>query len=183
MARNRATIKPRRVSPKEDGNLTVASFVPHRVPIASDPPPRERSIVVHQVFTNIASEPLSGGYTVTPAVIMQAVPGAAFWSRLRVEKISIWGQAPSSTALLPNPSNSIVVNIPTDTGWFQPPMQWVDDGVAGQSRPKIAFKLGLLERARFFTPADTTTLCTVSAADADILCFQYSLELVSPTLA
>jgi hypothetical protein len=182
MARNRA-INSKRVSPKENGALTVSCFTPQRVGIVSDPPPRERSIVVNQVFTQLANVPLSGGYTVTPAVIMQSVPGAAFWARVRIEKISIWGQNPAGTALAPNPSNSIVVNVPTDTAWNQPPMQWIDDGVEGQSRPKIAFKLGLLDRARFFTPADTTTLFSVSGANEDLLCLQYSLELVSPTLA
>jgi len=154
-------------------------MLPQRATIPSDPPTREKTIVVNQVFQSKFVMDISSKLNITPAFIATSFPCGAFWSRMRIDKISVWGQT-LVTNNVPNVSGAIIVDIPADASWNQPPMRFTDDAVQGQSRPRIAFKLGLLDRARFFTSADETVICTVLGAQNEQFTVQFTLQLVSP---
>jgi len=167
---------------RQSNTLTVSSLLPQRAPIDNDPPSREKSITVNQVFQSAFELSNTPKQDITPAFIATSFPGAAFWSRFRIEKIAIWGRTLVSGTVLQT-SGAITVDIPADVSWNQPPMRLTDDGIEGQSRPKIAFKLGLLDRARFFTPADETIICSISGSANELITCQFTLQLVSPAVA
>jgi len=157
-------------------------MLPQRATIQPDPPTREKTIVVNQVFQSKFIMDTTSKLNITPAFIATSFPGGAFWSRMRIDKVSVWGQTLVGNGI-PAVSGAIIVDIPSDASWNQPPMRFTDDAVQGQSRPRIAFRLGLLDRARFFTSADETIICTILGTSTEQFTLQFSLQLVSPPVA
>lgn len=116
----------------------------------------------------------TGTGTITPADLAAGIPGGAtYWSAMRIDRIDIWGEATSDGGL--------TVRLDSQSGWSQPNFTMRDSGTTGHQRPACGFRLGLLDRARFFGTADTTPLCTVSVAtmEAYNCVVQASIELVS----
>jgi len=127
------------------------------------------------ITLGVAASPLP----VTVAMLSASIPGGlTYWSRVRFEKFDVWSGSPDEAAKL-----SITVG--PDASSAQPPFQITDHGTSGQRRSAVGFKLGLLERARFFGTADTTALFTVLApAGPGVQVFVHTtIELISPALA
>jgi hypothetical protein len=111
-------------------------------------------------------------------MIAAAVPGGStYWNSIRIQKLMFWGQDFSSTA---SQSVPLTVEVTSVSGWSQPPMQYSDQGTGGQKRSTVGFKLGLLDQARYFGPADSTVVATVKTAPTSTVVVRASVELVSP---
>jgi len=95
---------------------------------------------------------------------------------MSIERIDVWGSA--------SEDSTVAMQVVGDSSWNQPPVQWQDVGVPGQSRPRIGVRLGLLDRARWFGTADTTTLVNLStSSNTATIVVQATIELLSPPLA
>lgn len=115
----------------------------------------------------------------TAAVLMAGVPGGlTYWNRVRFEKFEVWSNSSSSG------TDTLSVLVATQDDWSQPTVSFTDSGTYGARRACIAFKLGLLDRARWFSTADTTVLFTAKAdtAGAGALVVQATVELLSGAL-
>jgi hypothetical protein len=104
----------------------------------------------------------------TVADFSAAVPGGTtYWNSIRIDRVDVWaldgGQAE--------------VTVSPDSSWNQPPLHLLDIGTAGQRRGAVGFRLGLLDRARFFGVAAADAVCTVGGGS---LVIQASIELISP---
>lgn len=164
--------------------MLMQSMMPHRVPIQNDPPSVIDSVQIMKVV-QLQTSPPTEGLNLTPALIASRLPGGAtFWNRIRIEKISIWGDNGSGSASAPGSgSGDLFVLVPSDSGWDQPTIEWSDSGIFGQSRPKIAFKLGLLDRARWFNVASTQVLAQVGnrvAPSNPVLTIHFTVSVMSP---
>lgn len=152
--------------------VRVADFTPTRVQPPEEPDQVERTIRVTKKVQ--FSQVLAGGSSAdfSPAEIAAAVPGGlTYWNTLRVERINVWAGAQQD--------NTMTVQVPS-LGGNNPPLTLTDSGTGGARRPAVGFRLGLLERSRFYGVADTTTLVTVSASVPTTVVIQATVELASP---
>lgn len=148
-------------------------FSPSKRSPPVDPPQVERTIRVMKVvqFSQTVSEGASADFS--PAEIAAAVPGGlTYWNNFRIERIDAWGTAQADATLS--------LTLAPQSGWNQPPFTVLDSNTSGQRRPACGVKLGLLDRARFWGPADETTLVTVSQSVAGLIIVQATIELISP---
>lgn len=144
---------------------------PHRVHIPADPPAVTTSVLVNKVIAFTPMPEPSVPFAIDVGTIMSQISGGTtYWSRVRIEKIQIWGL----------PDSVLEVQVPTDNGWDQPPIEWEDTGVPGQSRPRIAFKLGLLDRTRWFSPTSEQILFRAIVTPDAGLVIHASVALMSP---
>lgn len=122
--------------------------------------------------------------TLTVADVTGAIPGGqTYWTRVRFDTIKVWGASTQAG----KEGDPLILLLPVDTSWDQPPLEAEDAGVMGQRRPAVGMRLGLLESARWFGTADTTILCrvrqsNVSPSDTQLV-IQANLELMSPSPA
>lgn len=163
-------------------NALLAASAPVKVQQANDPRACKTHVHVLQTFQFQTQFAVSGpaSLDITPAYIMtNAVPGGTtFWNSVRVNKVACWGQSVANASLA-TAANGIRFDVAGHSDWGQPATRFVDDGVFGQSRPKLAIALGALQRMRYFGPAETDTLVTVTGTPGEILTLQFSLELIS----
>jgi len=161
----------------------MQSMLPHRVPIVNDPPNVIDSVQIIKTV-QLQTIPPTEGLNITPTLLASRLPGGTtFWSRIRIEKISVWGDNGTSETIPSTRSGDLFVIIPSDSSWDQPTIEWSDTGVFGVSRPKIAFKLGLLDRARWFGVADETVIAQVGnrvAPGNPAVTIQATVSVISP---
>jgi len=176
-SRPKTKSRPVRGAPRSNPNQLVSSFAPERLRPPQDPPIVQNTVRVSkkiQLFIPAESTP-----TVTPisaSLLATAVPGGlTYWSTMRIERIDAWGSGLDDS--------TIQLMIVSQPGWSQPNLQLEDVGTPGQQRPRIGVRLGLLDRARWFSTADTTVLCSLqtSSSTATIV-LQATIELLSPPL-
>lgn len=165
-----------RAPARPQGNaLTVAALSPQRVKPQALPPQITDTIRVNKrIQVTVGSDVTPADIDITPVMLMAGVPGGiTYWNRVRFERIDVWGGT----------STSLGMRVMSQSGWDQPPLQMSDTGATGASRSAIGFRLGLLDRARFFGTADATVLATVSvpATDMDVT-IHAVVELMSSTL-
>lgn len=157
----------------------TAQFRPQRVRSTPDPPPLDTSIkVVKRIQISLPYDVTSLG-DCTAAVLMAGVPGGlTYWNRVRFERFEIWSNSSSSG------TDTLSVLVNTQDDWSQPTVSFVDTGTYGNRRASIAFKLGLLDRSRWFSTADTTVLFTAKAdtGGQGALVVQATVELLSGSL-
>jgi len=79
-------------------------------------------------------------------------------------------------------TNFLRVTLAADSSWDQPNFQVTDTGTVGNERPRVAFRLGLLDRARWFTTADTTPVCIITGPVDTNVTIQATIEIISPSL-
>lgn len=156
-------------------SLLAKSMQPHQVHIPDDPPPVIDSVLVNKIVPVNALTEASIPYVFDVGTIMANVSGGTtYWSRVRIEKIQIWGLAEDGP---------LIVQVPTDNGWDQPPIEWEDTATPGATRTKIAFKLGLLDRTRWFQPTSEQVLFSAmqsGASQSQHLTIHVSVSLMSP---
>lgn len=163
--------RQRRIAKNESEGVLVRSMYPERLTVKADPPEIVHTIrVMKRVqLTQTVTTPFS----ITPAALALAIPGGlTYWNSFRIERVDVWGTA--------NVDNTLSVSLPAVSAGSQPPVTYVDTGIAGQRRPMVGFRLGLLDRARFFGVADATVLATVNFSSGTSLTIQAVLELSSP---
>jgi hypothetical protein len=166
------TRRMRTISPPRD-MLRVSDMTPTKLFPPADPPQVERTIKLSKKvqFSQTVSAGASADFS--PAEIMSNVPGGlTYWNSFRIEKILIWGGADAD--------GTITATVSAVSGFSQPPFTLIDSNTAGNRRPAVGFRLGLLDRSRFFGTADDTTLVTVSSSVATIIVVQATIELISP---
>jgi hypothetical protein len=172
---------PSKNKPPAQG-IQVKDLAPHRVGAPAEPRPVERTIRLTKRVQVSYDSSTEGTTNITPALIMQGVPGGtSFWSSVRFEKFEIYG--PASLNL--GKEARLEVLIQSQSSYSQPPFSLADAGTSGNRRPCVAFQLGLLDRARFFGVADTTVLAVVGVQDANAylagdVIVQATVELISP---
>lgn len=126
-------------------------FSPRRSRALNDPPQTEKTVRV----SKLVPMPLVSGETtdLTPAKLFNWIQGSTvYYNKVRVEKVQAWADA------VPGATVNLVA--PGDNSWDQPPLNMDDSGISGSRRPALAFTPGLLQRARWFTPTDTTVLAS-----------------------
>jgi hypothetical protein len=101
--------------------------------------------------------PATGSAIISPAILMTGVPGGVtYWRNCRIERIDIFSNsAPASL-------DTITVTSAGNDSNGQTIAQWIDTGTPGQERAHVGYRLGLLERARWWNTADNTPLGAVS---------------------
>jgi hypothetical protein len=168
----------RRQRPCGGGNqVTLRDLAPREVRSTNQPRPVEFSIKVPKRIQLNIPIGTSGNVSVSPSMLSAGVPGGlTYWSRIRVEKIEVWSDATAEG------SDLLEVQVSPDTSWNQPPFAVRDSGTVGNERAHVGFKLGLLDRARWFGTADTTELCVVRSGPDTACILQASIELISPGL-
>jgi len=115
-------------------------------------------------------------FSVTVAQLAAGIPGGlSYWNRIRFEKFDIWNDSTE-------PSSLLSLNVFPDSDSAQPPFQLLDHGTAGNRRSGVGFRLGLLERARFYGTADTTVIFTVQqpAGTGTQILVHVTMEMLSP---
>jgi len=156
-----------------------AMYRPSRVRSTPEPPPLDSSIrVLKRIQIRLPYDTTTLG-DCSPSVLMAGVPGGlTYWNRVRFEKFEVWSNSPASG------TDTLSVLISTQDDWSQPTVSFLDTGTYGERRANIAFKLGLLDRARFFSTADTTVLFTAKSdsSGAGLVVVQATVELLSGSL-
>lgn len=132
-------------------------MAPQRASRMTDPPVVVDTIKLTKRIQVVVSTPESGSALISPSVLMAGVPGGlTYWRNCRIERIDIFSNsAPASL-------DTITVTSAGNDEWNQTVAQWIDTGVPGQARAHVGYRLGLLDRARWFNTADDTPLGAVS---------------------
>jgi hypothetical protein len=120
----------------------------------------------------------AGTLAITPAFLMQGVPGGtSYWNSCQIERIEVYGGDTASA----DPSG-LTLTVEPVSAYSQPPFSVSDSGTIGAERARCGVRLGLLDRARWFGTADTTTIATVSSAGVvnEPVVVYASIQLVSP---
>lgn len=168
-----------RTARKQPTQLNMNVYQPMKAKCSADPPPVESSIrVLKRIQITLPYDTTSLG-DVSMSVLMAGVPGGlTYWNRARLEKVDIWSNS-SSTG-----TDTLTVLLPGVDEWSQPPVSFVDTGTYGNRRACVSFKLGLLNRARWLSVADTTVLFTAKADGqaSGLLVVQATIELLSGAL-
>lgn len=118
----------------------------------------------------------------TVASVASLIPGGlTYWNRLRIEKITVWLARQSSSA------DQLQVTLPNDDSAGVPAMSFTDNAVTGATLPCVAFKLGLLQRARWYNPSSNVVLFIASgggsSGDPAGFIMDFSVEIASNPLS
>jgi len=160
---------------RDPNALRVKDFSPEECSIAPQPTPVEYTIRLPKKIQVFAPITESGNISISPSLLMAGVPGGlTFWSRVRFERFSVYSGASGEDADL------LRIVISPQSGWSQPPVSFTKSGTVGNVRAAIGFRLGLLDRGRFFETADVTELFVVQSAANSTAVLQASIELISP---
>jgi len=162
-------------------NTVVSMMSPRRVPLQADPGVIQSAIRLTKAVQVTAT--LSGGSPlgISANNLMQGIPGGVtYWSRMRVQSVKVWAPSQVNGAEV---SPILVVDTTLATG---ADMSWLDTGIVGQSRPKIAFKFGLIQQSTWMGVADDTALFQIRIQNAgsatNLVIMHAVLELMSPHL-
>lgn len=122
----------------------------------------------------------TGSAPVPMGAIMAGVPGGAtYWNTFRIDSVLIWG----SDILGSDADNNIKVTLSASSAWSQPNFQLLDNGTVGSERPKVGFRLGVLDRARWLNTASSELLCIITGPADTSATLQASIELISQSFA
>jgi hypothetical protein len=127
--------------------------------------------------------PIDGSGIVTLAVsaLMAGVPGGlTYWNSFRVERVDFWGDDDFD-----NKGNESFLTIiaAQNSAWNQPQFGFSDVGTYGSRRAAVGFRLGLLDRSKYFATAATDNLCTISAPVGSFVIVQATIELLSQPIS
>lgn len=168
--------KANRVAPARSnrGALNIGDFGPKRISPPAEPPQIERSIKVTKRIAVITPEGSTDTtLDITPSLLSSGVPGGlTYWNNMRIENLHVWAKDGQDVALTVYPQ----------AAWSQPPLSLVDSGTTGQRRAAVGFKLGLLDRARWFGTADTLVLATIAQSTSSSFVIHATIELMAPSL-
>lgn len=157
--------------------LAVKDMAPREVQISPLPPKVQYSIEVVKVIQIVVPVPASGNESISPSMLSAGIPGGlTYWSRIRFESFRAYAKDVSTG------SSELAITVSPQTDWNQPPFSIIDSGTAGNVRPRLGFKLGLLDRSRWFGTADTTELFVVSGNPDEDIIIQASVVIMSPGL-
>jgi len=162
--------------------INVGQLAPNRKSPPTQPAAVLPTIMIKKLIQlNVPLSEDTGVATVAFGALSAGLPGGAtYWDRLRVDYVYVYGdQRPVSDS----GANSINVTVAASGAWNQPNFQLSDVGTEGNVRPRVGFSLGLLDKARWFTPASTELLCTISGVPGTTALLQASIHVVSPALA
>jgi len=163
--------------PTKSQVMGVSDFAPKEVTPTSDPRPVEYSIKIPKRIQIQVVLPESGNHSVTVSELMGGVPGGiTYWNRVRFERFDVWSGADAAS------SDVLTVTVSPQNDWSQPVFSVKDSGTVGNTRAKVGFRLGLLDRARYFGTAATTELFVVGGLATSEVIIQASVELISPGL-
>lgn len=167
--RVRSKKKPQNVQ----NNLKVSDLAPHTVPLPAIPPKTEFTLRVMKRIELTVSNNEGQTTSISPSILSVGVPGGlTYWSTMRVEKLSFWTTTVTT--------GSLNVEVLGDSSWSLPKRVFSDKGAEASQRPKIGLKLGLLDRARFYSTAATSALCAVGTSEPNIpITVQATVELIS----
>jgi len=138
----------------------VGLMAPQRASTIVDPPQVVDTIKLTKRIQVTIPTPTTGSIVISPALLAAGVPGGStYWRDMRIERLDFWSTHAPATG---SGSDTIVVTAAGNSGNGQTVAQWLDSGVPGKRRAHVGFRLGLLERARFWNTADNTPLSAVS---------------------
>lgn len=170
---NRSKKTVRKVNPQA---VMIRDFAPREVKAPPQIKSVEFSIKVPKLIQISVPLPSSGNESINPSMLSAGVPGGlTYWNSIRIEKILVYSGDAGEEA------SRLTVVVSPQSGWNQPPFQITDAGTVGNERARLGFKLGVLDRARWFGVADTTELCVVAGIADSTVIIQASVELLSPT--
>lgn len=110
-------------------------------------------------------------------MLSAGIPGGlTFWNSMRIDGIYAYGDSAGAVG----DDHQISIQASNSTSWNQPPFNIRDTGTLGQSRPRVGYRLALLDRARWFGTAATEELCVVNAPADSIVTVQATIEIISP---
>jgi hypothetical protein len=133
-----------------------------------------------KVQISVPLDATTGVASLAFGALMAGVPGGlTYWHRFRVERVDLWG----SDTITSESSNSLSVVLSASSSWDQPNFQVTDVGTIGNERPRVGFRLGVLDRARWFNTAATELLCLITGSPGTEVTVQATVELVSPVLS
>jgi hypothetical protein len=177
MTANKSSRRGRRSNTQKQTvtNDVVSMMAPQRASRISDPPVVTDTIQLTKRIQISFPVPDSGSSIISPVALMAGVPGGVtFWRDCRIERIDVFSNSSSEG------TDTITVTAAGNASWGQPVSQWIDSGVYGSVRAHVGYRLGLLDRARWFNTADNTPLGAVSSdAGASTLIVQAVVELKS----
>lgn len=184
--------KSPRGSPRSNTNRgitdqrVVALMSPSRVLRLPVPPPVTDTITITKRIQIGMTQTGTTPQNLYVNELMAGVPGGlTYWTRVRIERIDVWSDYKNVTGATSSVNtDTLTVAIPPDSEWDQPNREWTDTGVPGQRRAHVGFRLGLLDRARYFITAADQILCQIGmdTEDASVI-VQATLELTSPLLS
>jgi hypothetical protein len=166
---------------QNNGNLAtevMALVMPSKASSIAEPPPVTDTIRLTKRIQVTLPAPASGSEVVSPALLATGIPGGlTYWRNMRIERLDFWSNHVISETV---GTDTLTVTAAGNDAWSQTVAQWVDSGTPGQRRAHVAFRLGLLNRARFFNTADNTPLAAVSydGGASQVIC-QAVVELES----
>lgn len=136
----------------------VAMMAPVKTQVPIEPPEADNTVITTQMFRVRHNIPMGTGMApVSVADIMSGVPGSTtFWQGVRFEKFMVYGGDSLGT---PGGSIPIQVNVGSLPGGF---LSIRDEGTTGATRPSVGFRLGLVDRATWYGPADVSPLFSVN---------------------
>lgn len=160
-------------------SIGVNSFSPSRADPPAQIPGVEPTIRLSkrvQISAQLSGE--SGIVTIAFSDLLTGVPGGlTYWHKFRVERVDIWGDQ-----VLPGDTdNTIRVTLAASSDWSQPNFQVFDAGTVGVERPRVGFRLGLLDRSRWISTGYAEPMFVVAGPPDSRLIIQASIELVSPS--
>lgn len=133
-------------------------MAPNRTSRMRDPAPVVDTIRLTKRIQITLPVDEEGDVGITPAILMAGVPGGlTYWREVRIERIDIFSNAAPGeidTLNLVTAGDSSVNGV----------AQWIDTGVPGQHRAHIGYRLGLLDRSRWFNTSATTGLGSLTAS-------------------
>lgn len=156
-------------------------FMPTRAACPNDPPSTSRTITVTQTFASrfimsAAAQSLPVSYFTT------FIPGGqTYFTTIQFEKFYVWATNGSNSSVEDTRDFSeLQVMVMGNSTWNQPPKEWEDSGVAGKERPRIAFRLGLLDRARFYGVASNDVLFQIGAPEGSEVIVHFTCTVTGP---
>jgi hypothetical protein len=180
MTARKSSRVPTRSNTKTSQALHVNDFSPSKLTLPPQIPDVEPTIrITKRVQINVVLSSESGVASLLTANLLAGVPGGnTYWHKFRIERIDLWGDQSTPG----DSTNFLRVTLAADSSWDQPNFQVTDNGTVGNERPRVAFRLGLLDRARWFTTADTTVVCLITGPVNTNVTIQATVELISPAL-
>lgn len=157
-ARKSPRVKTRSNTKQTVDSNVVAMMSPQRASRMRDPAPVVDTIRLTKRIQITLPVDAEGDVGITPAILMAGVPGGqTYWRECRIERIDIFSNsAPGEidTINLVTAGDSSVNGV----------AQFMDTGVPGSHRAHIGYRLGLLDRARWYSTAATTGLGSLTAS-------------------
>jgi hypothetical protein len=175
MARKKSSrSRKARGSTTKTSGIKTSEFAPMRISIPVQPTPSEVTVKIRKLLQINVPIGESGNVAVSPSMLSAGlVGGLTYWKVLQIDSIRVYSDAAAEA------SNLLTVSISPSSSWAQPNLVIKDSGTVGNERARIGFRLGLLDRARWFGTASTEELFVASASPDETIIVQALVTVIS----